>query len=175
MKINKSSLNLAIYILAIIFLGFSIFRIFSMPSEKNMASTAALFESTMNNPEGKPQSLKQFQNKIIVLNFWATWCAPCVEELPMLDAFFSAEGKSGWQVLGLAVDKPKNVQEFLQKMPLHFPLAVDALQASQWARQLGNLSGGLPFTVALNAAGEVIQRKMGKLSATDLASWREQK
>ena len=79
MKINKSSLILAIYILAIIFLGFSIFRIFSIPTEKNITSTAALFESTINNPDGKPQSLKQFQNKIIVLNFWATWCEPCRE------------------------------------------------------------------------------------------------
>ncbi len=122
--------------------------------------------------DGNMLPMASFRGKPLLINFWATWCAPCVEELPMLDAFFSTEGKSGWQVLGLAVDKPKNVQEFLQKMPLRFPLAVDALQASQWARQLGNLSGGLPFTVALNAAGEVVQRKMGKLSAADLDAWR---
>jgi peroxiredoxin len=125
--------------------------------------------------DGKNLPMAGFRGKPLLINFWATWCAPCVEELPMLDAFFSTEEKSGWQVLGLAVDKPKNVQEFLQKAPLHFPVAVDALQASQWARQLGNLSGGLPFTVALNAAGEVAQRKMGKLSAADLDALRTAK
>jgi len=73
--------------------------------------------------------------------------------------------------LGLAADKPKNIQEFLQKMPLHFPVAVDAMLATQWARQLGNISGGLPFSVVIDSAGEVAQRKMGKLTDADLAAW----
>jgi peroxiredoxin len=82
-----------------------------------------------------------------------------------------AQQRSGWQVLGLAADKPKNVAEFLQKMPLHFPVAVDAMLATQWARELGNVAGGLPFSVVINAAGEVAQRKMGKLSPSDLDAW----
>ncbi|MEY2929227.1 MAG: hypothetical protein RLZZ583_792, partial [Pseudomonadota bacterium] len=77
MKINKGFLHSAIYVLAIIFLGFSIFRIFLMPSEIKATSATPLFTSIINDPEGKPQSLKQFQNKTIVLNFWATWCEPC--------------------------------------------------------------------------------------------------
>ena len=89
----------------------------------------------------------------------------------MVDAFYTSHHKSGWQVLGLAADKPQNVQQFLQKTPLHFPVAVDAMLATQWARQLGNVSGGLPFSVLLNAAGEVAQRKMGKLSQPDLDAW----
>jgi len=89
----------------------------------------------------------------------------------MVDAFFQAQQASGWQVLGLAADKPHNVQEFLQKMPLHFSVAVDAMLATQWARELGNVSGGLPFSVVINSAGEVAQRKMGKLSMGDLDAW----
>jgi peroxiredoxin len=94
-----------------------------------------------------------------------------VEELPLVDAFFQAQQPAGWQVLGLAADKPKNVQEFLQKTPLHFPVAVDAMLATQWARQLGNISGGLPFSVVINSAGEVAQRKMGKLTEADFRAW----
>ena len=121
--------------------------------------------------DGKMLPMASFRGKPLLINFWATWCAPCVEELPMVDTFFQAQKKSGWQVLGLAADKPKNVQDFLQKMPLHFPVAVDAMLATQWARQLGNVSGGLPFSVVINSAGEVAQRKMGKLMEADLAAW----
>jgi len=121
--------------------------------------------------DGKMLPMASFRGKPLLINFWATWCAPCVEELPIVDTFFQAQKKSGWQVLGLAADKPKNVQDFLQKMPLHFPVAVDAMLATQWARQLGNVSGGLPFSVVINSAGEVAQRKMGKLMEADLAAW----
>ena len=89
----------------------------------------------------------------------------------MINAFYASHQKVGWQVLGLAADKPANVQEFLRKTPLDFPVAVDAMLASHWARQLGNVSGGLPFSVVLTSAGEVAQRKMGKLSQTDLDAW----
>jgi len=121
--------------------------------------------------DGKMLPMAGFRGKPLLINFWASWCAPCVEELPMVDAFFQAQQASGWQVLGLAADKPKNIQEFLQKMPLHFPVAVDAMLATQWARQLGNISGGLPFSVVIDSAGEVAQRKMGKLTDADLAAW----
>jgi len=121
--------------------------------------------------DGNMLPMAGFSGKPLLINFWASWCAPCVEELPMVDAFFTAHQAAGWQVLGLAADKPKNVQEFLQKAPLHFPVAVDAMLATQWARQLGNISGGLPFSVVINSIGEVAQRKMGKLTDADLAAW----
>ncbi|NBX05485.1 MAG: TlpA family protein disulfide reductase [Betaproteobacteria bacterium] len=121
--------------------------------------------------DGKMLPMSSFIGKPLLINFWASWCAPCVEELPMVDAFYTSHHKSGWQVLGLAADKPQNVQQFLQKTPLHFPVAVDAMLATQWARQLGNVSGGLPFSVVLNSVGEVAQRKMGKLSQPDLDAW----
>lgn len=121
--------------------------------------------------DGKLLPMRSFAGKPLLINFWASWCAPCVEELPMIDAFYLSRQKEGWQVLGLAADKPAHVEEFLGKTPLHFPVAVDAVLATQWARQLGNVSGGLPFSVVLNAAGEVAQRKMGKLNRTDLEAW----
>jgi thiol-disulfide isomerase/thioredoxin len=115
MKINKNYLHVAIYILAIVFLGFSIFRIFLMPSEKNVFPATPLFTSIINDPEGKPQDLKQFQNKIIVLNFWATWCEPCREEMPELSSFYNENKSKNVVVIGIAIDEAKAVKSYLKK------------------------------------------------------------
>jgi thiol-disulfide isomerase/thioredoxin len=112
--------------------------------------------------------LRQFQGKPLVLNFWATWCPPCIEELPLLDAFYSQHAAKSWQVLGIAVDKREAVLRFLDKMPLKFPVVLGGAQGLGLSRELGNVTGSLPFTVVLNAGGAVIHRKMGVLGPTEL-------
>jgi thiol-disulfide isomerase/thioredoxin len=122
-------------------------------------------------PQGGLVRLSEFRGRPLLINFWATWCPPCVEELPLINAFFEKNKANGWQVLGLAVDKPVAVQAFLQKLPLRFPVALAGLSGAELGRNLGNLAGGLPFSVALAGDGRVIQRKMGKLTAADLDAW----
>ena len=122
-------------------------------------------------PQGGQVRLSEFRGRPLLINFWATWCPPCVEELPLINAFFEKNRVNGWQVLGLAVDKPMAVQAFLKKLPLHFPVALAGLSGAELGRNLGNLAGGLPFSVALAGDGRVIQRKMGKLTAADLDAW----
>ena len=168
MKINKSSLNLAIYILAIIFLGFSIFRIFSMPAEKNITSTAALFESTINNPEGKPQMLKQFQNKIIVLNFWATWCEPCREEMPELSNFYTNNQSKNIVVVGIAIDEEKAVKSYLKKTNVTYPIFVDEDKGVALSKNLGNHDGILPYTVIISPQGIIQKTIPGRIHQDQL-------
>ena len=168
MKINKSSLSLAIYILAIIFLGFSIFRIFSMPSEKSTASTAALFELTINNPEGKPQSLKQFQNKIIVLNFWATWCEPCREEMPELSNFYTNNQSKNVVVVGIAIDEEKAVKSYLKKTKVTYPIFVDEDKGVTLSKNLGNHDGILPYTVIISPQGIIQETIPGRIHQDQL-------
>lgn len=119
-------------------------------------------------PTGAELAMRSFKEKPLLLNFWATWCPPCVEELPLINAFSQNNKVNGWQVLGLAVDKPLLVQAFLSKMPLDFAVAMAGFDGTELSRKLGNLTGGLPFSVALDGAGRVIQRKMGRLDANDL-------
>lgn len=111
------------------------------------------------------------KGKPLVLNFWATWCPPCVEELPLLNAFFSENGAKGWQVLGLAVDQVAPVTRFLTQSPLAFPVALAGFPGIDVSKSLGNLTGGLPFTVVFGSAGTVLHRKMGKLIPDDLRAW----
>ena len=121
-------------------------------------------------PQGDKLPMQSFQGRPLLLNFWATWCAPCVEELPLINDFYRQHKANGWQVLGLAIDKLAPVQSFLQKMPLDFPVGMAGLVGADWVRGLGNPAGGLPFSVVFGANGAVLHRKMGRLHADDLAT-----
>lgn len=130
-----------------------------------------LWALTLEGPTGVPVALSSFRGKPLVVNFWATWCPPCVEELPMLNAFYGEQRAKGWQVVGLAVDQPAAVRTFLQRLPLDFPVAMAGLGGTDLAKSLGNATGGLPFTVVVDAKGAIAHRKLGKVSADDLKQW----
>ena len=137
------------------------------PSDARLAIWDMRFES----PGKGPLSMQQFSGRPLLLNFWATWCPPCIEELPLLDGFFQKNAGNGWQVLGIAADQADAVQAFLARAPVHFPVAMAGMAGIELSRSLGNLSGGLPFTVVLGAAGHVLHRKMGRVSIQDLNDW----
>jgi thiol-disulfide isomerase/thioredoxin len=122
-------------------------------------------------PGGGDLVLAERRGKPLLLNFWATWCPPCVTERPMLDAFHRAHGGRGWQVVGLAIDGPTPVREFLRQRPLDFAIGLAGTTGVALTRRLGNPSGGLPFTVVIGADGQVVARKLGALAAEDLAAW----
>jgi thiol-disulfide isomerase/thioredoxin len=126
-------------------------------------------------PQDTPLQLQSFRGKPLLVNFWATWCPPCIEELPLINAFYNKNRANGWQVIGLAIDKPPAVRAFLRQTPLDFPVVVEPLEGTELARQLGNPSGSLPFSIAINAQGGIVQRKLGRLNPEDLALWAQLK
>jgi thiol-disulfide isomerase/thioredoxin len=136
--------------------------------ESQDAAVTALWALNLELPDGEKWSFQGLRGKPVVVNFWATWCPPCVEELPLLERFYQQNSIKSWQVVGIAVDNAKAVQKFLGKTPLSFPTPLAGLAGVDLSRTLGNLSGGLPFTVVLNTAGEVALRHMGKLSASQV-------
>ncbi len=127
-----------------------------------------LWSMQWDTPQGGKLAMQALQGKPLLLNFWATWCAPCVEELPLINDFYRQNKSNGWQVLGLAIDKLAAVQTFLQKKPLDFPVGMAGLGGADLVRGLGNAAGGLPFSVVFDANGAVVYRKMGRLHADDL-------
>lgn len=126
----------------------------------------ALWATRFPRPEGGELALASLRGRPMLINFWATWCAPCVKELPDLDRFAAAH--PDWQVLGLAIDGPTPVREFLAKHPVGFPIALAGLNGSELARTLGNKLGGMPFSVALDAQGTIRWRHLGVTRPAEL-------
>lgn len=123
-------------------------------------------------PQGQTFAMQSFRGRPLLINFWATWCPPCIEELPLIEAFYQQNKANGWQVLGLAVDKQERVQTFLGNAPVSFPIGMAGLEGTELSRALGNVTGSLPFTVVFTSDGQIAQRKLGLLHQQDLDQWR---
>jgi len=123
-------------------------------------------------PTGEVLAMAGFKGQPLLLNFWATWCPPCIEELPMIQSFWRENAPNGHQVVALAIDQPSAVRRFLERQPLGFPVGLAGLEGTNLAKSLGNAAGGLPFSVFFKADGSIWRQKMGQLSTDDLAQWR---
>jgi thiol-disulfide isomerase/thioredoxin len=119
---------------------------------------------------GGEVALEGYRGRRLVLNFWATWCPPCIREMPALDRFQRDFAAQGWQVLGLAVDQIAPVLVFSLKVPVSFPLLIAEGPGLLLAQRLGNL-GGLPFTALFDTRGRLQQSKAGETSYDELAGW----
>ena len=138
---------------------------------ESSAATEALWGMSFDAPQGTPLQLVSFRGRPLIINFWATWCPPCVKEMPQIDRFYLEFRSQGWQVVGLAVDKEEPVREFLRKLPVSFPIGLANFAGLEVSKSLGNAAGGLPFTVAFNSQGQLVQRKLGETSYEELVSW----
>lgn len=131
------------------------------------SAVAAFFGSKLPDAHGAPLDLAAFRGQPVVINFWAPWCGPCVEEMPELSAL-AQEQQPKVKFVGIGIDTAANIQTFLGKVPVTYPIAVAGFGGTELGRQFGNDVGGLPFTVILNAQGEIKFRKMGRVHAEEL-------
>jgi len=120
--------------------------------------------------QGKRSTLQQWRGKVMVVNFWATWCPPCREEIPGLIQIDRKFASNGVQVVGIAVDQPEKANKYATEIGIRYPVLVAGIEVMDIARQLGNRSGALPFTVVLDRSGNVVKTHLGILSEADLAT-----
>lgn len=149
--------------------GLAWWQLRDAPAQDDVA--AAFWLQSWEMPDGGTLAATGLRGRPLLLNFWATWCPPCVDELPMLDEFFRSGRDQGWQVLGLAIDQPSAVRAFLATRPLAFPIGLAGLGGTELARELGNAKGGLPFSVLFDREGRLVERKLGRLLPQDLRRW----
>lgn len=137
---------------------------------QSQSGAATLLSSQFPDLSGRARRLSEWQGQPLLCNFWATWCAPCREELPLLDAAQQQYRAQGLQVLGIGIDSAANIREYLKVVQISFPVLVGEYAALALMRELGNRNGGLPFSVGLDRSGRVRQRQLGAYSAAELST-----
>lgn len=133
----------------------------------NEVRTMTYNEIVLNDLEGKPHYLADWQQPIQILNFWAPWCAPCRREIPALMDLQQSH-KSTLQIIGLSFDSAQNVIDFKNEYPINYPVLIVQHEASQINQTFGNLSSALPYTVILNKKREIVYRHSGEITRTEL-------
>jgi thiol-disulfide isomerase/thioredoxin len=127
-----------------------------------------LYAQSLNDLAGKPQSLGQWKGKPLLVNFWASWCGPCVQEMPELSELAAKDGGKHFNVIGIGIDSPANLNEFVKKTKVSYPLYVGGMSGTDLSRELGNTHGGLPFTVLIGPDGQVRKTYLGRLKFDEL-------
>ncbi len=110
---------------------------------------------------GKPQALDQWRGKVVVVNFWATWCAPCREEIPLFVRLQDKYRGQGLQFVGIAIDQPEKVRPYAAELGMNFPVLIGGIDGLNLARTLGNRAAVLPFTVIVGRDGKIASTAVG--------------
>ena len=140
-------------------------------SKTELASEPAIkafFANSWKTPDGKVVNSADWQGKVLVVNFWASWCPPCVEEMPTLDLLQKAFLQENVLFVGIGIDSPSNIRQFIETTIISYPIVLGGLGGNEINKMLGNPSGALPFTVVINSKGEIKSRKLGKISEDEL-------
>jgi len=132
---------------------------------------ADLWNLRLPRPGGGEWSFADWRGHPLLLNFWATWCPPCVTEMPLLARFHRERRAAGWQVVGIAIDQEKAVLEFVEAHAIDFPIALGNSRGLALSQALGNSAGGLPFSVVFGVDGKPRARKLGALDEALLGQW----
>ncbi|MDA9690125.1 TlpA family protein disulfide reductase [Betaproteobacteria bacterium] len=162
--------NLILGLIFIFFMGLSINLL--LPTKK-ITNISWIGSKELSDIDGRMLEINNVSgNRYTILNFWATWCAPCVEEMPMLSEFYSKTKMEGVSVVGLAIDNEKNVKEFVKRIKVEHHLLVAGAKGTKIMEKIGlNPSNALPFTIMFDNNYDVLKIKLGKLTLDELLYW----
>jgi thiol-disulfide isomerase/thioredoxin len=132
------------------------------------ASAAAIMALPLTDLAGQPQRLEQWRGRILVLNYWATWCAPCRDEMPGFSRLHEKYQSKGIQFVGISIDDADKIIEFQKQTPVSYPLLIGDMNTMAKSAEIGNSRQALPFTAVFDRQGNLAMSKLGRWSEADL-------
>jgi thiol-disulfide isomerase/thioredoxin len=165
------ALGIALLLMACAAAGFAGYRFLSAQARPSHAAVDRRPDFTLNDLAGKPKSISEWDGKVLVVNFWASWCEPCRREIPLLNALQSEYGGRGVQVIGVAIDELASVQSFVQSVPISYPVLIGEQEAVDALAGFGAEMTVLPYTAFVRRDGHIELLHAGELQrgeATDL-------
>jgi thiol-disulfide isomerase/thioredoxin len=155
-----------IIIAALVALGGGVIARHFLSSPTVQTSQAASPSPDFSFPDvsGKIHHSTEWQGKIRVINFWATWCPPCIEEIPEFIKMQKQYGDKGVQFIGIAIEERESVADYLKSIAINYPILIGGIDATALSQQMGNVIGAVPFTVVVNREGQIIHQQPGPLS-----------
>lgn len=132
---------------------------------------ATTLEISLPDSHGQMQSIAQWRGKIVVVNFWATWCPPCLHEIPEFIRLQRQYANQGLQFVGIAIDSRQAVSELMKTLDINYPLLIAEESGMELSRQLGNVIGAVPYSVILDRQGRPVYRHPGELPASKIEQW----
>jgi len=160
--------NTLIFIVAMIFAGGSGFAVHTYINKQKMQNNPAIglqrIEFAAADLNGDIRNIKEWDGKIIFLNFWATWCPPCKKEIPAFIELQKAYGEQGFQIISVAIDNEDDVRDYAEMMGMNYPIFATSSEGPMLAKRYGNGVGVLPYTVIINRDSEISNTFLGELS-----------
>ena len=139
------------------------------PAAVPAVALTALYDAALPDTSGRMQRIGQWRDRILVVNYWATWCTPCRDEMPAFSRLQERYGARGVQFVGIAIDEADKVREFARDFPVSYPLLVADREFAETSRALGNVAQAVPYTVVLDRAGNVQAGTAGRVDEDALA------
>ncbi len=138
------------------------------PPTKSAASAGTLMSLPLTDVAGRTQRLDQWRGKVLVVNYWATWCAPCRDEMPGFSRLHERYQSKGIQFVGISIDDAAKIAEFQKITPVSYPLLIGDMNTMAKSAELGNSRQALPFTAVFDRDGNLAMTKLGRWSEADL-------
>ncbi len=158
----------AVFVALIALVSGYLMHVWSLPSEPREDPAQALLAATLEDLSASKQALTQWRGKVMVVNFWATWCPPCLNEIPEFIRLQDKLGGRGVQFVGIAIDDKATVAGFVAKLGINYPVLMAETEGIALARRAGNRLGGLPFTVIIDRQGKTAKVELGTLDEKKL-------
>ncbi|MDF1583131.1 MAG: TlpA disulfide reductase family protein [Methyloprofundus sp.] len=159
---------LFIFIFGFLILISTFFARYQSQKEQQALILTPLINFSLTDLRGEITPIAKWRGKILIINFWATWCPPCLKEIPDFIALQNEYADKNVQFIGIAIDTPELVADYLAFIDINYPILMAEVEGQALAKQLGNVVNAVPFTLIVNANNDIIFRHPGELSKTKI-------